>query len=490
MHHKFIDQESGDIITLIMTDASNYRDFVIRLGNWVYHTEVPTQLVHIASVHAWELRETAVIDDISSRYGGDPIVKPWTYPIRSRSDRLSCSHKIHDAVDFALTSHPEDWILTELLLVKAYALLHTPAGSDALRAATDVIKKNPDLDCFAPFAHHIEARIYHEEGNNHLGIPICKAGLELALAYDNKCQAIWLLRWLGMMTMHNDLREASEYLDQAYSLAKELCSPFHLENTLTEMGWISSILGEYDLALAFYDEGQQMSLSQDEPTDRHSLILSRICCDIGDGKQAFDWAQWTLDWHMSHGSAGDSYAHLAMARALITLDRLEEARTYLDTGGELAFKGGQEREVSIYYLVSGLYEIAIGEPATAIETLKSALEICERTQTAIYINRCVLALANAEIAVYRLEGGDDTAESAGPWMSYLEERAVEKNLPGLRMQHAMLQADFRILQKRREEAREILIAALDIYNSPGVRSLQKQVLEKIRQIDTRTYSQA
>jgi tetratricopeptide (TPR) repeat protein len=386
----------------------------------------------------------------------------------------------------AISQNPEDWILTELLLVKAYALLHTPEGPDVLQAAIDVIQKNPDLDCYRPYSHHIEARIHHEEGNNHLGIPICKAGLDIALAQDNKSQAIWLLRWLGMMTMDIDLKEASEYTEHAYSLAKELGAPFHLEHTLTEIGWVSTIFGEYDLALAFYDEARQMLLSQDEPSDRHSLILSRICCDIGDGQQALDWAKWTLDWHLSHGSAGDSYANLAMARALILLDRLDEAREYLDTGGELALKGGQEREVGIYYLVSGLYETATGEPASAIETIKNALEICERTQTPIYRNRCLIAIVNAEIAVYKQKGGDETSDSSGQWMTYLEDIARSKNLPGILIQHSLLKTDFQLAQGRISDARITLVEALDIYNSPGVRSLQNQVLEKIKEIDNRT----
>jgi len=255
---------------------------------------------------------------------------------------------------------------------------------------------------------------------------------------------------------------------------------------LTEMGWVSTIFGEYDLALAFYDEARQMLLSQDELSDRHSLILSRKCTDIGDAQQALDWAQWTLDWHLSHGSAGDSYAHLAMARALILLDRLDEAREYLDTGGELAFKGGQEREVGIHYLVSGLYETATGEPATAIETIKNALEICERTHTPIYRNRCLIAIVNAEIAVYKQKGGDETSDSSGQWMTYLEDIAQSKNLQCILIQHALLKTDFQLAQGRTSEARETLIKALDIYNSPGVKSLQNQILEKIKKIDTKT----
>jgi len=54
------------------------------------------------------------------------------------------------------------------------------------------------------------------------------------------------------------------------------------------------------------------------------------------------------------------------------------------------------------------------------------------------------------------------------------------------IQHALLKTDFQLAQGRTSEARETLIKALDIYNSPGVKSLQNQILEKIKKIDTKT----
>ena len=60
-----------------------------------------------------------------------------------------------------------------------------------------------------------------------------------------------------MFTMNTDPRLASQHLEEAYRIAKTLGTPFHTAAALTEMGWVSSILGEYDLALAFYDEARK-----------------------------------------------------------------------------------------------------------------------------------------------------------------------------------------------------------------------------------------
>ncbi|MHA2078011.1 MAG: hypothetical protein ACXAB0_02485 [Candidatus Thorarchaeota archaeon] len=486
MCHKFINSHDKDIIAGISAESKNYLDFAIRLGEYVSTNEVSSEMAHIAVIHAWELRESKVIEQIANKHDKNPFVKPWTYPIRTRSDRLSSSHHISDAVELALYDNPSNWIKMNLLLLSAYALLHTREGPAALDDAKELLETSPNLSCFKPYIHHIECRlIYEQEGKLTKVIPICEAGLELALEGNNLYQAVWLYRWLGMFTMNTDPHLASKHLEQAHRIAKSLGTPFHSAEALTEMGWASGILGEYDLALAFFDEARTLVESLDEVSDRHAIALSLICGDLDDAQQAHDWAEWAIEWHMNHGSEGDTWAHSAMARALIQLGRLDEAAEHLDISREMAFRSGQEREIAFFYIVSGLHETFSGEPARAIDTLRSALEICERTKTQEYINRTLLVLGRAEVELFKLEGGDETSDTSGQWMTYLEDTARSKNLPGILIQHSLLKADFHIAQGRIDEARTTLIQALDIYDSPGVKSLQKKILEKIKEIDTK-----
>ena len=74
-------------------------------------------------------------------------------------------------------------------------------------------------------------------------------------------------------------------------------------------------------------------------------------------------------------------------------------------------------------------------------------------------------------------------------MIYLEDIAQSKDLPGILIQHALLKADLQLSQGRDSDARNTLIKALDIYNSPGVKSLLNQVHERIREIGTKTKTQ-
>ena len=145
MYHKFINRDDKDIIDGIVAESENYQEFVIRLGKYVATNDVPSELAHIAIIHAWELRETKVIDEIASRYGEDPFVKPWTYPLRTKSDRLSSSHHIQDAVELVMHDNPSDWIKMNLFLLKSYVLLHTPEGSAALDEAKTLLDTSSKL---------------------------------------------------------------------------------------------------------------------------------------------------------------------------------------------------------------------------------------------------------------------------------------------------------------------------------------------------------
>ncbi|MHA2378047.1 MAG: hypothetical protein ACXADS_02125 [Candidatus Thorarchaeota archaeon] len=482
-YYQFLDEGTARVLDSVMREARNYHDFVVRLGERVYYEDVSAVLAHIAAVHAWELREIETIDRIIEKCGALLWVKPWTYPIRGRGDRLAVSHKIQDAINDAIGKDPEDWILMELYLLSAYALIHVPEYVNALDAAKALLERVPELGCFEPYIHHLDARGRYEQGDAESGVPICEMGLVGAKECDDIYQTCWLLRWSAIITMESDVRRALQFLEEAYDLAKFLGSMYHVDAVLKEMGWVSTILGEYDLALKFHFEGARVYDSPEGPSDRHAVVVSRIYSDLNKGEDALEWAKWSLDWHRNLGSEGDTYTHLEMARSLILLRRLEEAVEHLDIAREIAFKSGLETEICWYYHVTGLHEMTSGDTLTAVHSLEKALEISERVNAPVYTNRCLIALVRAEIAASTSQNGNKGSDVSGPWMSRLEEHACKKDLPGILMQQRVLKAEFLMAQGRKEEARKILVDALEIYDSPGVRTLQQRILEMIGKLD-------
>ncbi|MFW9768740.1 MAG: hypothetical protein ACFFEM_07935, partial [Candidatus Thorarchaeota archaeon] len=75
-------------------------------------------------------------------------------------------------------------------------------------------------------------------------------------------------------------------------------------------------------------------------------------------------------------------------------------------------------------------------------------------------------------------------ESSGRWMSKLKTHAEKKNYPGIRMQHALLKAEYQSIMDDYESSRETLVAALKIYESLSVKSLRKKIQDRITEIDS------
>ncbi|MFW9888225.1 MAG: tetratricopeptide repeat protein [Candidatus Thorarchaeota archaeon] len=479
-----MNERTKELLNSTMKEARNYYDFVVGLGGIVYYQDATDEVARIAARHAWELREVGSINKIASKYGENPAVKPWTFPLRGRMDRLSIERQVWRAIDDALAMKPDDWIRMELLLLRTYVLAHIPEGSNSLDMAKRLREQHVELECYDAYIAHLDARIrFTDEGDIGNAIRICVEALDSAEKFNDVYQEYWLRRWLGLITMNVDVREAQVHAEQAYGLCQFLGAPFHTQATLIDLGMASAILGEYDLALEFHYEGIRVFETQEGPTDRHAVMLSRIYSDLGDSDQALEWARWALDQHTNRGSKGDSWVNMAMARALIIKNDLERASEYLDMARELALRSGQEGEMSHYYYVSGLLELASDDPLTAIQSISDALEIGKRLNYQMFVGRCLLSLARAEIAAYPVMKEGIYADASGPWMSQLGQHATEKNLPGVLIQHALLKADFRIKQGQLHDARATLVEALDWYNSPGLKSLQHMIISKIKEID-------
>ena len=90
----------------------------------------------------------------------------------------------------------------------------------------------------------------------------------------------------------------------------------------------------------------------------------------------------------------------------------------------------------------------------------------------IQINRILIALTQSEIQLTDESTDDDTS---GPWMVKLESHVRRKDYPGIRMHAALLRAQFLAKQGRNEEAKEVLYNALEILDSPTVKTLRSKI---------------
>ncbi len=284
-----------------------------------------------------------------------------------------------------------------------------------------------------------------------------------------------------------------ELVEKAHRLSKELGIKRLTANILSNLAVLSWTRGEYDLAIRSNSRALALFQGQGGLSDPYAdlghipIWLSVIYGDLGNKMQSFEWAESALESEYEGGPGGlEEHAcpHFAMANALIHLGRLKEASVHLEKTQRISLKSGLELQLARHYYYTGLYEIATDNFPTGVQTIEEALKIFERTRRQYEVNRCLLALTRTEIELFKIESQEMDPMDSGPWMIRLEREAREKNLPGILIQHALLKAQFQEKLGQKEAARDTLMDALDISDSPGVRTLRNMVMERVSELDT------
>jgi len=486
MYYPLVDDETREILDSLMHESENFYDFLIRLGDKVCSKVVSPSLVFIAVVWSWRMEVEETYERIAERYKNNPTIKPWTFPKGTPMEGDRLQTRMLKALDDAIASEPDDWVLLHLLLRKMTVILATPESQLAHEAAKNLLEKEPRLECFQPEIQYWEAQIRWYEGDNRGAMKCWIKVLEKAKQQDNQFLIVNLLLNLSGETYLTDYQKAMQFIDEAYSISKSLGIPRLIRSTLFRMSSISRTLGEYDLALNCLFDATELKPSIRSPHLHIPLDVSSIYSDLGKGKDALSWALMFDEEEYAGGRAGAS-AHgcpeIEKARALLLLGRTNDAFEHIDRLKDIAFKVGWEPYLADYYYVSGLYEIAIGETATGIQMIERALEIYERLAIQRSVNMCLLALTRAEIMEYEIDDSILDPRDSGPWMNRLEKEASEKRLPGILMQHALLKAEFRMKLKQTDVAREILEAALKISDQPTVKTLRRRILDQIEELE-------
>ena len=479
MYYPFLDSETQKTLNHIMEESQTYRDFALTLGKRVCDDEATLRLAYLAAVHVWQLAELDMMDQIRTKYSDSAIVRPWTLHQRMPDNTGDRHVQVHEAIEEAVRTNPEDWILVQLPQASEGFLGPMTGFPKLIEDAGNLLKERPELECFKSGFHNLNCWIHAMEGDISKAVSEIGLGLEIARRYDDRHREMKLLTDLANLTKNTDVRSALVLLEDAYLLCTELDSRYDKSVILNEMGLVSTILGEYDLALKCHLDSVRMEESEGSLGFFGTLNLSHAYLNLKDGLGALGWADSAMKQVEPDGTI---WSHLTMARCLIALDSLEDAAHHLDTAKFMALKSGYESVLGQYYYVQGLYEKAMGDAETAIQTLEQALDIYERHRILLYEVYCLLALSEAELDTIKATHADLDADSSGPWMTKLEKLAKDKDLPGILTLHALLKADLQMMQDRKSAAIETLESALEFCDTSGVRTLREWVTVQIEEI--------
>jgi hypothetical protein len=484
MYYRFIDEETTSQVDEIMNQADNYYDFVLRLSERACMDDSPKHLAYLAAVHAWRLSATQAKNILLQKFNDDLIIKSWASPQHKLGfeGTMEC---IEEAIDFA----KKDWVIIELLCLKAwyvrYSMTDEAFWYESIERAEDILQHQSTLECFAALVHTVRSELSFIVKSYEKGYDSHNKGMEYAKKYNDQFQIYQLLWTRSSWIKTWDARKALELQEDAYKLAKKFGSPQKIAEAMADMGRISEGVGEYDLALECYQSSLETYGSPEmelyrELIDSPSFCISRVYCELGDGQSGLNWIDAVIN---LVGPRADEHPYLYAQRgeALVLLNRFQEAAQQLELCQKLSLKSGDEGFMNLCELPTAYLEMAQGHPYTAIKTLEPGFEFLSQGPAAVYINRFLIALSRAEIAV-NLE--NTSTEASEKWLSKLGRHAREKNLPGIIMLHALLKAEYFLAQNLKEEAVGALSEALIEEYSDTAMTLYKRVRSKLEELQT------
>ncbi|MHA2313285.1 MAG: tetratricopeptide repeat protein [Candidatus Thorarchaeota archaeon] len=464
--YPFISVESVKVVESLVEEADHYHDFASKLGDAVCSVEASTELVYLAALHIWHIRDSLAMKIIAKIYGTDSVVQFFMNLGLSISGNENWKDDVQVALADALKQDLPDWIAFQLHLYYAYSIIEGhPANevSEALEPAKELLLRDPQLSSFQAWIHFIDAQIRLTE------VDMLNAVLSHTKA----------LNLVGHTVVEKSPSEALEYLDESLNISESLNIPRSIGNTTYFMGYACSVLGEYDLALKFFFRAAEIAESIQAPMYHILLNIGRVYNILGEGRKAVEWLQDAND-HL--GSEPSHFLHLHMAEALVLNRKLDEADRILNQAHKMVLESGRPTAIAWYEYARGVYLLELGDSQSGIDLLTSAFKYFEGFEYGNANSQILTALTKAEIQYIPESISDVGGEVSGPWMTKLEAHARRRNFPGVMIQAALLKAEYLEQQGRYVLAREILESALHITDSLSVKTLHTRVRNRLREL--------
>ncbi|MFX1367855.1 MAG: tetratricopeptide repeat protein [Promethearchaeota archaeon] len=476
----FLDEESLTAIKSILEEAKDYAHFARLLSDVASNPNSSQELVFPAFMHALCLELPDAIRRIGENHSNAPAIRP--YLLSSEGEGLAT---IMEAVEEVVEAGTSDMIAFHLYM---RILRASPQGSKEETYAQEkiekLIKKNKNLQPHSVHYYGHMGRRNRYEGKPENALKLYKRALKIAREHDDPWYQSRMLHLIAEITgTFSSSPESYEETKEHLLEAKRICDALNDKDgqamILGNVAVISIGRREIMEGIKAQVEALRIKESLGHNISVGAYNLSRLYGDIGQGKDALEWAKIAMErWGHQRGSA--PYAHLAMANAFIQLGRLNEAREHIDSAREFAFEAGLEMALGEWYATNGLLERRMGDFESALHSFEQAFEINERTQRQSRLRRALLYLAETELMMFSPTRENRDNETSGPWMSRLKELVEELRIPGYQAEYMLLKAELRTMQGRSDEVEEIMEAVLDITDSPGLMPIHERT-EKVRQ---------
>lgn len=489
--YPFLTENTRTIVEAVLNEADGYDDFVSKLVDFAITRNKTDDLLYFTTIHACWSVEPAIFNKLRPRILGDVMVKPWSFSFIYWQGSTGELHQgFRSSIRQALEISPETWVRLHLLLLGADLHNEQHECEKFLDKAKELIESQPELDCFSAEIHIRQGWFDRSEANIKGAMTEFDKAREIGERYNDVIKRLEAQGALASCLKNSDVFQALSLLEDAYQTFKSIGANYLASVEAGNMGLMHTIIGEYDLAVEFYLEADRISEASTQGRLARAFVFTRIYCGIDLPEDAMEWMKNFTDCEdltptflENLPGLGRTFLSLAVARILIQLKRLEGVSQLLDRTHKLVLESGQDRNLMVYNYVNGLFEVAIGNLNTGLQSMADALTEAERMEFQAHVNDILLSLAKTELKHFDRLGSGET-ESSGPWMIRLGLHAKERNYSGIRMQHALLKAEYQEQIGESEAALLTLQDALTFTDSLGVKTLRDRILKRLDELET------
>jgi len=114
----FIDEDTKNVLETVMSEASDFYDFVHRLGDVVLKSDSTVMVVYFAIHFSMIGMEYKLVDMIREKYGHHTVLGPNLFFSSAYQGTYEDVKKAHELADAVLATEPDDWLALEMHLIK------------------------------------------------------------------------------------------------------------------------------------------------------------------------------------------------------------------------------------------------------------------------------------------------------------------------------------------------------------------------------------
>ncbi|MFW9849268.1 MAG: tetratricopeptide repeat protein [Candidatus Thorarchaeota archaeon] len=481
MCYPYVDEETRDILELVMNEAKNFGDFTEKLCDRVISEPSSPLTEYLLFSFAYWLEHHGLIDRLDAAGKVPDIARPILLILKAERGLSLNWKEVKASLVKALNLAPNDWIATHLYL--QWRMFTDQYFSEAdvdfrpLETVAAALKENSELHYFESYLHWITAGNLEKENDKKGAIAVLKQALAIARKFDDQVYVACLLSVIGALTRHTDLKQAVDLLISARKLSEELGYTFQIGLVQGQLGRIMEVRGEFDAAIEYQREFMEYRKSLGSLRPVANAVLASYYNQMGNGEMALELTNKALapedvqfPWF--------SYSNAQHAWALINLERHAEAQKALATCQRVALKSGGTVWIVWYYLVEGLLDKAEKRFENAVINFQKVLNFIDDDPVPFQKNICLLNLTEIEIDMLTDTSLHEDLDSSGRWMTKLEEYLQKNDFPGITALSMILRAKLRYRQGKYDEVREILKEVQEIGNKPSMRYINDLIVTK------------